>query len=159
VVRAEAGRQVGTVGSIRAEPGATNVIAGRAAFPVELRDLDGEKIKRMRGAIQEQFARTDREENVETRCDLLERVEGERADPLFQSVIREAAESMSLETLDLPSSAVQDAQMVARIAPMGMIFVPSRDGISHSPRELTSWEDIANGPRSSTARSCSWMSG
>jgi N-carbamoyl-L-amino-acid hydrolase len=145
VVRAEAGRQVGTVGSIRAEPGATNVIAGRAAFPVELRDLDGEKIKRMWGAIQEQFARTDREENVETRCDLLERVEGERADPLFQSVIREAAESMSLETLDLPSSAVQDAQMVARIAPMGMIFVPSRDGISHSPKELTSWEDIANG--------------
>ena len=145
VVRAEAGRQVGTVGSIRAEPGATNVIAGRAVFPVELRDLDGEKIKRMWGAIQEQFARTDREENVETRCDLLERVEGERADPLFQSVIREAAESMSLETLDLPSSAVQDAQMVARIAPMGMIFVPSRGGISHSPRELTSWEDIANG--------------
>ncbi len=145
VVQAETGRQVGTVGYIRAEPGATNVIAGRAAFPVELRDLDDEKVKRMWGAIQERFARTDREESVETRCDLLERVEGERADPLFQSVIREAAESMSLETLDLPSSAVQDAQMVARIAPMGMIFVPSRGGISHSPRELTSWEDIANG--------------
>jgi N-carbamoyl-L-amino-acid hydrolase len=145
VVRAEAGRQVGTVGAIRAEPGATNVIAGRAEFPVELRDLDGEKIQRMWRAIQERFARTDREENVETRCDLLERVDPERSDPLFQGVIRLAAESMSLETMDLPSSAVQDAQMVARIAPMGMIFVPSRGGISHSPRELTLWEDIANG--------------
>jgi N-carbamoyl-L-amino-acid hydrolase len=145
VVRGEAGRQVGTVGSIRAEPGATNVIAGRATFPVELRDLDGEKIKRMWESIQERFARTDREENVETRCDLLERVDPERADPQFQGVIRDVAESMGLETLDLPSCAVQDAQMVARIAPMGMIFVPSREGISHSPRELTSWEDIANG--------------
>jgi N-carbamoyl-L-amino-acid hydrolase len=52
---------------------------------------------------------------------------------------------MNLRTLDLPSSAVQDAQMLARIAPMGMIFVPSRGGISHSPKELSSWEDIANG--------------
>jgi N-carbamoyl-L-amino-acid hydrolase len=40
---------------------------------------------------------------------------------------------------------VQDAQQIARIAPIGMIFVPSRGGISHSPEEFSSWQDIANG--------------
>jgi acetylornithine deacetylase/succinyl-diaminopimelate desuccinylase-like protein len=40
---------------------------------------------------------------------------------------------------------VTDAQMMAQLGPMGMIFVPSVAGISHSPRELTKWEDCANG--------------
>jgi len=45
----------------------------------------------------------------------------------------------------LPSGAGHDAQMMAKLGPMGMIFVPSVDGISHSPRELTTWPDCANG--------------
>jgi beta-ureidopropionase / N-carbamoyl-L-amino-acid hydrolase len=47
----------------------------------------------------------------------------------------------------MPSGAGHDAQMMARLCPMGMIFVPSIDGISHSPRELTTWEDCARGAR------------
>jgi beta-ureidopropionase / N-carbamoyl-L-amino-acid hydrolase len=45
----------------------------------------------------------------------------------------------------LPSGAGHDAQQIARICPMGMIFVPSVGGISHSPKELTTWEDCARG--------------
>jgi len=145
VVRAEAGRQVGTVGYMRAEPGAINVIPGRAEFPVELRDLDTAKIDRLWKRIHERFKQTDNEENVETDCTLLEDVEPARADPAFQNVVRDAAKSLGLETMDLPSSAVQDAQQIAKIAPMGMIFVPSRDGISHNPKEFTSWQDVGNG--------------
>ena len=52
---------------------------------------------------------------------------------------------MGLKTMRMPSGAGHDAQQIARIAPMGMIFVPSVAGISHSPKELTSWEDCANG--------------
>ncbi len=51
----------------------------------------------------------------------------------------------ALATIDLPSGALQDAQQIANIAPMGMIFVPSREGISHSPKEFTSFADVANG--------------
>jgi N-carbamoyl-L-amino-acid hydrolase len=145
VVRAQAGRQVGTVGYMKAEPGAINVIPGRAEFPVELRDLDAAKIDRLWERIQERFAEIDNDERVETRCTLLEDVDPARADPSFQAAVRAAATSMGLATMDLPSSAVQDAQQLSKIAPMGMIFVPSRDGISHSPKEFTSWEDIANG--------------
>jgi beta-ureidopropionase / N-carbamoyl-L-amino-acid hydrolase len=145
VVRAETGRQVGTVGFMKAEPGAINVIPGRAEFPVELRDLDAAKIDRMWEGIQGKFKQIDKEENVETRCTPLEDVAAANADPGIQNAIREAAKSLGLATMDLPSAAVQDSQQIAKIAPMGMIFVPSREGISHSPKEFSSWQDIGNG--------------
>ena len=145
VVRAETGRQVGTVGYMKAEPGAINVIPGRAEFPVELRDLDAAKIDRMWGGIQRKFKQIDKEENVETQCTPLEDVAAANADPGIQNAIREAAKSLGLATMDLPSAAVQDSQQIAKIAPMGMIFVPSREGISHSPKEFSSWPDVASG--------------
>jgi beta-ureidopropionase / N-carbamoyl-L-amino-acid hydrolase len=145
VVRAETGRQVGTVGYMKAEPGAVNVIPGRVEFPVELRDLDAAKIDRMWDQIQQKFSQVDKEENLETHCSELDDVTPARTDPSMQAAVREAAKSLGLATMDLPSGAVHDAQQMARLAPIGMIFVPSRDGISHSPKEFTSWQDVANG--------------
>jgi N-carbamoyl-L-amino-acid hydrolase len=144
-VRAEPGRQVGTVGFVKVEPGAVNVIPGRAQFPVELRDLDPAVIDRMWQHLQERFKQIDNEENVETTCTPLDDAEPAAADPAVKSAIYDAAKSLNLPTMDLPSGAVQDAQKIAKIAPMGMIFVPSHDGISHSPKEFTSWSDAANG--------------
>jgi len=144
-VRAEPGRQVGTVGYMKAEPGAPNVIPGRVEFPVELRDLDTAVIERMWTSIQQKFAETDREEGVETRCAVINDIAPALSDPSVQSAIRDAARSAGLSTADLPSGAVHDAGEISRIAPMGMIFVPSRDGISHAPQEFSTWEDVANG--------------
>jgi beta-ureidopropionase / N-carbamoyl-L-amino-acid hydrolase len=145
VVRAEQGTQVGNVGYMKVEPGAVNVVPGRAEFPVQLRDLDSAKVDRMWEHIQKGLAETDKTESVETRCTLLDHSEPARADRNLQSAIREAAKSFGLPTSDLPSFAGHDAQEIARIAPMAMIFVPSKEGISHSPKEFTSWEDIAKG--------------
>jgi len=145
VVRAETGCQVGTVGYMKAEPGAVNVIPGRVEFPIELRDLDAAKIDRMWNQLQVKLKQINKEENVETRCTESDDVTPARTDPSMQSAIREAAKSLGLATMDLPSGAVQDAQQMAKLAPFGMIFVPSRDGISHSPKEFTSWPDVANG--------------
>jgi N-carbamoyl-L-amino-acid hydrolase len=144
-VRAEPGRQVGTVGYLKVEPGSVNVIPGRAEFTVELRDLDAAKIDHIWARIENRFAAIGKEENVDIACSLTDTDEPARSDPAFQAVVREAAGALGLSTMDLPSGAGQDAQEVARIAPMGMIFVPSRGGISHSPKEFTSWEDVANG--------------
>ncbi len=145
VVRAETGHQVGTVGYMKAEPGAVNVIPGRVEFPIELRDLDTVKIDRMWDQVQGKLKQIDKEENVETRCTEFDDVLPARTDPSMQAAIREAAKSLGLATLDLPSGAVHDAQQMAKLAPFGMIFIPSRDGISHSPKEFTSWQDVANG--------------
>jgi len=145
VVRSESGRQVGTVGYMKAEPGVPNVIPGRVEFPFELRDLDAAKIERMSGLIQEQFTKTDTEEGVATQCVVINDIAPALGDPSIQDAIRAAARSAGLSSTDLPSGAVHDAGEISRIAPMGMIFVPSRDGISHAPQEYSSWDDIANG--------------
>ncbi len=144
-VRAEPGRQVGTVGYARVEPGARNIIPGRVEFPVELRDLDADKVARIWARIEQRFRQIALEENVKINCVPLSHDIPARTDPAFQQAIRDAARAVHLATLDLPSGAGHDAQNIAHLAPIGMIFVPSRSGISHSPREYSSPEHIANG--------------
>ncbi len=144
-VRREPGRQVGTVGWIKVEPGASNVIPGRVTFPVELRDLDVDKIDRIGGRILERFEAIGREENVQMSCAAPDLHLPALTAQVFQEVIRASAHEAGLTTLDLPSGAGHDAQNVARFAPVGMIFVPSRGGISHSPLEYTPPEQVANG--------------
>jgi N-carbamoyl-L-amino-acid hydrolase len=60
-------------------------------------------------------------------------------------VIDEAAKQLGFTTKFMPSGAGHDAQEMARLGPVGMIFIPSVDGISHSPRELSRPEDVTNG--------------
>ena len=145
IVRGEPGRQVGTVGHIEVTPNAPNVIPGNVKMTVELRDLSAEKIARL-GAAVEQRARAIA---AETRTTIdMKRVshhESAIADPKLQKVIEDASAKLGLKTRRLPSGAGHDAQSMAHIGPMAMIFVPSVAGISHSPRELTRWEDCANG--------------
>jgi N-carbamoyl-L-amino-acid hydrolase len=145
VVLSETGTQVGNVGFMNVEPGAPNVIPGRAEFPVELRDLDDTKVVRMWEHVAERFRQADKEEGVDTRCEPSDDVKSASATPAIQAAIRDAAKSIGLPSVDLPSFAGQDSQNIAKIAPMGMIFIPSKDGISHSPKEYSSPEDIANG--------------
>ena len=144
-VRAEAGRQVGTVGDVRVQPGAVNVIPGRVQFPVELRDLDAAKVLRIWARIEKRFAQIALEENVKLDCVTVEVDEPALTDVALQSDIRAAARAAGYTALDLPSGAGHDAQQVAHLAPIGMIFVPSRGGISHAPREYSSPTDVANG--------------
>ena len=63
----------------------------------------------------------------------------------MQQAIERAADGLALGHVRLPSGAGHDAQMAATLGPMGMIFVPSVGGVSHSPKELTTWEDCARG--------------
>ena len=144
-VRAETGRQVGTVGWMKVESGASNVIPGKITFPVELRDLDEAKINRISDRILLRFKTIGQEENVEISCTKPDFHAPALTAPAFQDAIRVSARQAGLATLDLPSGAGHDAQNVARFAPVGMIFVPSRGGISHSPLEYTSPEQAANG--------------
>ena len=144
-VRAEAGRQVGTVGWMKIEPGATNVIPGQVKFPVELRDLDEGKIKRIAARILQRFEAIGKEENVQISCTGADLAEPALTTPAFRDAITTSAKEAGLNTMELPSGAGHDAQNVARFAPIGMIFVPSRGGISHSPLEYSSPEQVANG--------------
>jgi len=144
-VTSEPGRQVGTVGRIQALPGAPNVIPGQVVLSLELRDLDAAKIERLYQTIAREAERIGADSGTTFTFRETNRQAPALSDPRVRSVIADAAKSLGLTTKVLPSGAGHDAQDMARLGPMGMIFVPSVAGISHAPRELTRPEDVVNG--------------
>ena len=145
VVTSMPGRQVGTVGRIQALPGAPNVIPGKVVLSLELRDLDAAKIETLYQKIRaeaDQIAKTNRvkfnfkEINVNIPAPTDVRIRG---------LIGDSAKQLGLTTKQMPSGAGHDAQDMARLAPVGMIFIPSIGGISHSPKEFSRPKDIENG--------------
>jgi N-carbamoyl-L-amino-acid hydrolase len=145
IARSMPGRQVATVGRVSAEPGAPNVIPGRATFSLEIRDLEMSKIDQVFEAIRGEA--TVLAESGGTSVGF-EQFYTSRAAPtalLLRDVIEAEARRLSLTTLRMPSGAGHDAQSVALLSPVGMIFVPSREGISHSPLEMTAPEQITAG--------------
>ena len=140
------GRQVATVGRIRAEPGAPNVIPGRVVLSIEVRDLDAARIDAVFERIRTRAAAIAqaRGTSIDFR-DLEATAVPALTDARIQRIIKGAAQELVLTTMAMPSGAGHDAQDIAGLAPIGMIFVPSVGGISHSPREYTAAVDIAHG--------------
>ena len=142
------GRQVATVGKIHAEPGAPNVIPGKVEMSLEIRDLSAEKIQRIFEKIETSAKRLEQESGTRIQFHALEETAIPAvSDPEVRGVIAASAKKLGFTTKEMPSGAGHDAQDIARIAPMGMIFVPSAGGISHSPKEFTAAEDMARGAR------------
>lgn len=146
IARETPGRQVATVGRIRAEPGAPNVIPGRVVMSLEIRDLEATKIRSVLDDIEAEGRRLAERRLTPVRFEPID-VASEPAptDPRMRRIIASAARELGLSTRLMPSGAGHDAQDMTRVAPTGMIFVPSMDGISHSPAEFTKPEQMANG--------------
>jgi N-carbamoyl-L-amino-acid hydrolase len=145
IVTETPGRQVGTVGRIQALPGAPNVIPGEVQLSLEIRDLDMEKIDRLYQQITEAGENIARETGTTLQYDHLYTSRAALTDPGIREVIAQAADKLNLKAIHMPSGAGHDAQSIALLAPIGMIFIPSVDGISHSPKEFSRPEDITNG--------------
>jgi N-carbamoyl-L-amino-acid hydrolase len=145
VVRAEPGRHVGTVGQLTVSPNAPNVVPGLVKLTIELRDLSAAKVARLERAIETRAAAIGRETQTEIAIAPLSHHDAAMASPQIADAIERACADLHLRSLRLPSGAGHDAQMLARLGPMGMIFVPSLGGVSHSPKEATRWEDCAHG--------------
>jgi N-carbamoyl-L-amino-acid hydrolase len=145
VVTREPGRQVGTVGQLDVVPNARNVVPGRVRHTIELRDLSAEKIARLGQEIERSAQAIALRTSTEIVMRKVSHDPPALAAPELQAQIETAAKRLGLQTLRLPSGAGHDAQMMAQLGPIGMIFVPSVGGASHTPKELTRWEDCANG--------------
>ena len=145
MVRAMPGRQVATVGRIAAQPGAPNVVPGRVVFSIDYRDLAVATLDR----LDEQFHDIARKIELETGTRFSFDQHPASAPALMndelRAMIAESAGGLGLSTHSLPSGAGHDAQQMAKITPTAMIFIPSRGGISHSPNEYTSPEDVVHG--------------
>jgi len=140
------GRQVATVGRIQAFPGAPNVIPGEVVMSLEIRDLDADKIQQVFDLVAADATRIGDARFTPVRFHEIDVASPPAPTDLqMRRIIANAAEDLGMSYKLMPSGAGHDAQDMAGITPTGMIFVPSVDGISHSPQEFTSAEDMANG--------------
>ncbi|HUI47273.1 MAG TPA: Zn-dependent hydrolase [Acidimicrobiia bacterium] len=137
--------QVATVGRIELHPNLVNVVAARASLVVDLRNTDEEQLaaseRRLSAFCEELAAR----EGVSITSRALARFAPVEFDDRVIDLVEEIARSRGCSTMRMPSGAGHDAQMLARVCPAGMVFVPSVRGISHNPAELTEDADLESG--------------
>jgi len=146
IVKDAPGRQVATVGRIEAIPGAPNVVPGRVETSLEIRDLSNARILEFFERIEaesQRIAEADGTEIAFRKSPIHE--EAAETDPRLRDIVQAAAEARGYSFLRMPSGAGHDAQAVSHVAPIGMIFIPSKDGVSHAPEEFTAKEDLAKG--------------
>ncbi|MEM7414506.1 MAG: Zn-dependent hydrolase [Gemmatimonadota bacterium] len=139
------GRQVATVGRLLAEPGAPNVIPGRVRMTLEIRDLSMDGVERTFAAIQNASDRIGANSGVTFSYERFYVSRAAPTDARIRDVVEASAHDLGLSSMRMPSGAGHDAQSIALLCPIGMIFVPSIDGISHAPEERTADDDVANG--------------
>ncbi len=145
IVTSVPGRQVGTVGKIQAFPGAPNVIPGKVVLTLELRDLDAAKIQMLYQKIRAEADQIAQASKVTFDFKDINTNIPAPTDPRIRAIIDSSAKELGLTTKQMPSGAGHDAQDMARLGPVGMIFIPSIGGISHSPKEFSRPQDIENG--------------
>lgn len=134
-----------TVGTIQVKPGAANIVPAEAYLTYELREVSGEVLRqladRSRVLAKSVASAWGLSVSIETILD----IEPVPLADEVKSAIAAAAGEQGFGHLRLPAMAGHDAQVIGRVAPAGMIFVPSKDGRSHSPLEYTSGEDVERG--------------
>ena len=141
LVRRDHPNAVATVGSLALEPGAFNVVAGRARVGLEFRSSDAAEL----AVLETELVALARGQGLEVEVEPVAAWEPTQLDEAVQAAVARAATDLGLQTLALPSGAGHDAQSLAAVTRSGMIFVPSRGGVSHQPAEHTDWSDCVNG--------------
>ena len=139
------GSQVGTVGVTQLQPNLINVIAARATLTVDLRNTHEATLQQAENELAACLVRLAQEQGVAIQARRLARFEPVRFDERLVRHIEAAAHARGLPQRRMSSGAGHDAQMMARICPSAMIFVPSVQGISHNPREYTAPADLCQG--------------
>jgi beta-ureidopropionase / N-carbamoyl-L-amino-acid hydrolase len=136
---------VGTVGSIQLYPDLVNVVAAHAKLTVDLRNTDDGALRDAEARMVTFLEKLEGEEGVAISSRPLARFEPVVFDPRVVGMVEATARRLGHSTMRLPSGAGHDAQMLARVCPSGMVFVPSADGVSHNPAEYTAPEDLVAG--------------
>jgi allantoate deiminase len=138
---------VGTVGRIEAAPGAINVIPGRVRFSLDLRAPADDLRERIVEAVRAEFAAIAERRDVELAMTLMWEARTAACSPSVQRQLTEAIHAEGIRVHHLPSGAGHDGMAIVEIAPIGMLFVRCKGGISHSPAEAVALADVEAGAR------------
>jgi N-carbamoyl-L-amino-acid hydrolase len=139
------GTQVGTVGKIDLYPNIVNVLASKAIMTVDLRNTTETTLVEAENYLQKFCEEISKEEQVTIDSKSLARFEPVEFNEELVNIVASTANNLGFSSHRMTSGAGHDAQMLARVCPSAMIFVPSKNGLSHNPAEHTSLEDITAG--------------
>ena len=137
--------RVATAGALDVLPNAVNVVPGRATVGVEIRDLDMAALEAAERELTRMALESEQQDGVQISINRHRFTDAVPITQGMQDWVGEAAERAGFTWERVPSGAGHDAQAIATIAPMAMVFVPSVGGISHAIEEYSSPEDCANG--------------
>ena len=137
--------RVGTLGVLRLEPSAVNVIPGSAHLEAEFRDLEMNRLEDTERRFVAACARIAADTRTTIEVKRQEIVSSAPTAPRYRETIERVASGLGYSSMGVPSGAGHDAQAIARITDIGMIFVPSTDGVSHAIEEFTPEDDCARG--------------
>lgn len=139
------GKQVATVGKFNVFPNATNIVPGQVEMSIDVRDLSAENVKNLIAKLEQRL--TEIAANTQTKISLKPYlwVDPTLSAVAIQNAIVESCNELGFSHYSLPSRAGHDAQEIGRFTDMGMIFIPSIEGISHSPKEYTTPEQCTQG--------------
>jgi len=138
------GSTVGTIGQLQLFPGGVNIIPGRVEFTLDLRDIDESVRDQVEKNITTRAKKLCEDRSITLSIEDLQRISPAPCSPLVQEAAQKACEQLGFEVFTLPSGAGHDGMQLVNLCDMGMIFVRSKDGISHNPAEWSSKEDCAD---------------
>jgi len=138
-------RSVATIGRVELFPGAANVVPGRAEFTLEVRDTDPDILTELANALRRALSAIARRRDLMFEFEVMSELTPAKCDSGIVNTIATLCRDMGINATRMHSGAAHDTQFMTRITRAGMIFVPSKEGRSHSPSEWTSWEDIELG--------------
>jgi allantoate deiminase len=139
------GTTVGTVGQLELKPGGINIIPGHVSFSLDLRDIDQDVRDEAEARISDEAGRICEERGIVLETQTLQRLPPVLCSDLVRKAAKEACDALAFEPFELASGAGHDGMHLADLCSMGMVFVRSKDGLSHNPDEYSSREDCAAG--------------
>ena len=143
VINSVPGKQVGTIGKIAAMPGAYNVIPGKVVLGLEIRDLSSQKIEQLFAGIEKKGVAIAASSGTKITFERqASSIKPALTDKSLQQKIAASAKALDFTTKLMQSGAGHDAQEMSLLTPVGMIFIPSVGGISHSPKEFSKAVDM-----------------
>lgn len=138
-------RSVATIGRVQLFPAAANVVPGRAEFSLEVRDTDPLVLEQLADAFRRSLSAIARRRELMFEFDVMSELAPVKCDCGIVDTIASLCREMGVNATRMHSGAAHDTQIMSGITRAGMIFVPSKEGRSHSPSEWTAWEDIEIG--------------
>ncbi len=143
-----------TIGKAEILPGAPNSVPGAVEFSLDFRDPSTETLAELSMAFQKALAAISRRRSLKFEFNVQGEILPVASEERLVNILQTEAKRLGLNFQHMLSGAAHDAQLVGRIAPMAMIFVPSKGGLSHSPAEWTAWEDVEAGANLMLAALC-----